>query len=83
MFYAANIIIFYNNFSCEDIMIWCRIGYLDYSPTDCCQVVIPVPTSSGKCFMYFSRAEDLQNIYGEYLGISLYINASAVDQPGN
>ena len=62
--------------------MWCRIGYLEFSSYQCCSAFVPIPTSSGKCYMYFSRDENLQNINGEYLGVSMYINASSIEQPG-
>ena len=65
------------------MMLWCKVGFTHLTAEVCCSQVIGIPTTSGICYMYFSTSADRQSLHGENLGVTLYLNASAAEEPGN
>ena len=64
------------------MIVWCTVGFVEMTKEECCFNMEQIPTSMGKCYMYFANETNRQNINGEFLGVTLYLNISMRDEPG-
>ncbi|XP_064089874.1 uncharacterized protein LOC135203842 [Macrobrachium nipponense] len=71
------------SYDCEEMILMCTVARRTMSGKECCSSMISMPTFSGKCYVYFSdhTKQNVQDVEGEFLGVSLYLRSEVDDHP--
>nr|XP_027228995.1 uncharacterized protein LOC113820794 [Penaeus vannamei] len=67
---------------CEEMIIQCSFNENEIQGRDCCRLFTPVPTFTGKCYVFFANESFSQLFSGEMGGLIITLHQVENDEPG-
>ncbi|ROT81098.1 Acid-sensing ion channel 4 [Penaeus vannamei] len=66
---------------CEEMIIQCSFNENEIQGRDCCRLFTPVPTFTGKCYVFFANESFSQLFSGEMGGLIITLHQVENDEP--